>query len=71
MCIVGPLGPVEAADQLWLTRFVLERVCEDFNVCLSLDPRPINGDWPDAVCRCRFSTADMRSEETGVDAIQR
>ena len=31
---VGVLGPVEIGDQLWLARWLLERIAEEFGVCL-------------------------------------
>ena len=42
---VGPLGPLEVADQLWLSRWLLYRTAEDFDVAATLDPKPMKGDW--------------------------
>ena len=47
---VGPLGPLEVSDQLWLSRWLLHRVAEEFGVVVSIDPKPVSGDWNGAGC---------------------
>ena len=39
---VGPCTPIEAGDHLWMARYILNRIGEDFNVTTSLTPKLIN-----------------------------
>ena len=38
---MGPCEGITMGDDLWMSRFLIHRVAEDFGVVVSMDPKPM------------------------------
>lgn len=66
---IGPSEGIEAGDHLIVARYLLERICEQYDAYPSYHPKPnknINGSG----CHINFSTIDTRNEN-GIEIINK
>ncbi|KAI5633801.1 glutamine synthetase, catalytic domain-containing protein [Phthorimaea operculella] len=66
---VGPSPGIKPADDLWMARYILHRLTEEYGVIASFEPQPVP-DWPGNGTFLYFSSKDMREDE-GILVIER
>lgn len=66
-------GAKRAADEIWISRYLLERTCERYNLIVEWHPKPlgVEADWNGSGMHANFSNGKMRTcgDKTVFDEI--
>ena len=64
---IGPVEGINAADQLYVSRYILLRLSEEYDVFINFEPKPLESPFNGSGCHVNFSTENIRE---GTDSIK-
>ena len=61
---IGPCEGIAAGDELFVARYILHKLSEEFNVCVSFNPKPLANPWNGSGLHTNFSTIETRTSDS-------
>ena len=65
---IGPCTGIQSGDQMWVARYLLEKIAEEEGCYIEWNPKPFDG-INGSGCHANFSTKNMRNSSEGLSLI--
>ena len=65
---IGPCTGIQSGDQMWVARYLLEKIAEEEGCYIEWGPKPFDG-INGSGCHANFSTKNMRDSSNGLSLI--
>lgn len=66
---IGPCTGIDGGDQLWISRYILQKVAEKYGISISFCPKPLSSPWNGSGLHINVSTKKTRDAE-GITFIE-